>query len=118
MILLKHQKTKGANKMNEQAIAKEIQRQVMIPSKMVVMSWGVNEWRVLPEGKLEGGYCLGGLSFRVRGHHLKGHVCIHLMGDDTYTIRFLNVRMREVKKLEGIYCDQLQDLIDEVVEYK
>jgi len=102
--------------MDEKEIALTIKQQIQYPNKMVMFSWGVNDWTILSKGTMGDNYCLGGLAFRVRGHHLKGWVCIHLMGEDTYTIRFLNIRRREIKKYEGIYCDRLQELIDGVVE--
>ena len=58
-----------------------------------------------------------GLIFQVNGHHHKGFVLITLACNDTYTVRFLNFEYEEVKeKLTNVYCDELQEKIDIVIE--
>ena len=49
-------------------------------------------------------------SFRVNGHHHKGLVNIVLDGSDTFTIYYVSLIKREIKKIkEYIYIDQLID---------
>ena len=58
-----------------------------------------------------------GVSFKVTGRKLKGTVkVVYQEGADWYDIHFLNLRGREISKLDGIYCDQLAELIDGVIE--
>ena len=73
-----------------------------------VMSWGFNSPTTF-ENKA--------LFFKVSGRHHKGIVLITLAWDDTYTVRLLNNKWVEKAKFEGIYCDMLNEFIDEKVEY-
>lgn len=58
-----------------------------------------------------------GLLLKVNGHHHKGWVLITLAWNDTYTVRFFNQQYNQVKDtLTEVYCDLLQDTIDEVIE--
>ncbi|SEC65802.1 hypothetical protein SAMN04489761_3420 [Tenacibaculum sp. MAR_2009_124] len=58
-----------------------------------------------------------GLIFKVNGYHHRGWVLITLAFNDTYTVRFLNHKYEETKeKEENVYCDELQDRIDTVIE--
>ena len=58
-----------------------------------------------------------GLLLSVNGMNLKGFVFITLAWDDTYTVRFYNTKYNEVKpKLTNVYCDELTQRIDEVIE--
>lgn len=102
--------------MDRMEIAKTIMVQLRWPSISVYGSWGVSNPICLSSGKMGDGYALGGLAITVRGMLLRGRVEIHLMGDDTYTVRFFNVRYRMVKELTQVYCDELQVKIDEVIE--
>lgn len=59
-----------------------------------------------------------GLTFKLPSNITKGrisHVKIELTGRDDYNVKFLSIRgtkCKEVAALEGIYCDQLQDVIE------
>lgn len=57
-----------------------------------------------------------GLKFTVNGHHHKGDVLIVLDASDTYTVFILNNRARVLDKYEGVYFDQLFEVIDERIE--
>lgn len=58
-----------------------------------------------------------GLLFKVSGRKLKGTVRVMLdEGSDLYNLHFLNLRGREINKIEGVYFDQLAELIDGVIE--
>lgn len=94
-------------------IAKTIQQQLLTLGKIKVWSWGAHNWTAVNVDKNEG------LQFRVQGFKFKGTVQIILKGDDTYTILFIKgLRVPVIEKTyEGIYFDQMVDLIDNYVEY-
>jgi hypothetical protein len=52
------------------------------------------------------------LWFTVKGRYLKGSVLITLAWNDTYTVHFLNNKWEVVKKMEEVYCDCLNEVID------
>ena len=59
-----------------------------------------------------------GLILSVNGRNLKGFVLITLAWDGTYTVRFFNTKYNEVKdKLTNVYCDELTNRIDSIIEY-
>ena len=99
-------------------------------SRHRMMCWGVNSFMSM---KKEG--TLGTLRFKVNGLKFKGFVYISLNGTDTYDIEFVKVKRRKdeelsklwgktkfeeytvtEKEMNGIYCDQMNELIDEFVE--
>lgn len=56
------------------------------------------------------------LRFKVNGHHHKGHVYIFLNFMDTFDV-YLTSTDGEIKKVfEGIYIDEIFELLDEVIE--
>lgn len=58
-----------------------------------------------------------GLRFQVNGFIHKGWVVIEYNeGTDLFDIRLLSNQLKEVKFVEGIYVDQLVDVIDDMVE--
>lgn len=83
----------------------------------IVWSWGISKWVALTEKTL---------AIRVNARRLNGIVCITLHeGRDLYNVAFFsNKRISEVllnpsKKFEdidGVYCDQLVEMIDNVIE--
>ena len=56
------------------------------------------------------------LWFTVKGRYLKGNVLITLAWNDTYTVRFLNDKWETIKVLEGVFCDSLNEVIDNNIE--
>lgn len=70
-------------------------------------SWGANNFRNLQDKVL---------TFKVQGHHHKGYVCISLGWDDTYTIRLMTTQGRVKFKMEGVYFDELFEILDEKIE--
>jgi len=56
------------------------------------------------------------LFIKVNGFKHKGWVLITLGWDDTYTVRYLNGQYNEVDKQTGVYCDVLQETIDNRIE--
>lgn len=95
-------------------IAETIQQQLFAGGKMTVWSWGVRGWSA---GETAVGNSF--LAFRVSGFIFKGIVKVILWGDDTYTVQLIkNKKGVEVieKEVAGIYCDELTDVVDGMVE--
>ena len=89
-------------------IAKEILNQLRVLGGYKVMSWGAHNWTGTKDALL----------FKVNGHHFKGVVKITLNSMDLYDIEFFKGNTTEVvKKFEGIYFDDMVDVIDKYVEY-
>ena len=93
-------------------IAKTINEQLFWSiDKWTYFSWGVSKkvftfYNDMPS-----------LMMRVSGAIHKGWVVISLNeGSDTYEVRLLNVRKEEKAKYEDIYCDQLGEFIDGLIE--
>lgn len=58
-----------------------------------------------------------GLTFNVQGFLHKGWVSVEYNeGSDLFDIKLLTDQLKEVKSIEGIYVDQLIDVIDDTVE--
>ncbi len=91
---------------------KTIHAQLLGSAKMKVWSWGAHAWMQMDTLTLQ---------FKVQGHHFSGHVRIaYDEGDDLYNIHFGHWRNRQwknIETIEGVYCDQMVDVIDRKVEY-
>jgi hypothetical protein len=73
----------------------------------VVWSWGFHNPKPLENG----------LSFKVQGFLHTGWVLVEYNeSTDLFDIKLLSNRLKEVKFIEGIYIDQLIDVIDDNVE--
>ena len=73
----------------------------------IIWSWGFNSPIALTNG----------LQFKVEGFIFKGWVKItYNSGKDLFDIFLLNYQMEVVKKIDGIYFDQLVMVIDSEVE--
>ena len=97
------------------ATAKTIQEQILWSiNKWEYMSWGIRQ-RVAIE--YEG---MATLALRVSGAVHKGWVYIGLNeGMDCYEVRLLNVARTKVKRtLEEVYCDNLGQVLDGLIERK
>jgi len=112
---------------NEQQFARDIattiQQQLMVGhGKIRVMSWGQHALQAVTQKDLESlGITngLGGLKFKVKGHHHKGHVLVVLNGVDLYDVYICSIQKGEmiIKETEvDLYCDQIGYYIDEKVE--
>lgn len=93
-------------------IVKTIRAQLFASGAMKVWSWGSHAWMQMDELTLQ---------FKVQGRHFHGHVRVaYDEGYDLYNIHFGHWRNRQWKDLEtidGVYCDQMVDMIDQKVEY-
>lgn len=73
----------------------------------VVWSWGFHNPKPMDNG----------LAFKVQGFLHKGWVLVEYNEDsDLFNIKLLTDQFKEVKSIEGIYVDQLVDVIDDIVE--
>lgn len=57
------------------------------------------------------------LSFKIRGSKLVTHIKITLLSDDTCRMDFYKIRggnIKIVRVFEGIYCDQLRNVIRDI----
>ena len=96
------------SRVNDASIAQTILFQLKA-NFVVFLSWGSHKFVDMGDG----------LKFNVQGKKFKGQVIIKLNVDDTYTILFgqLTEEGWMLKKVyEGVYVDQLHELIDEYVE--
>jgi len=81
---------------------------ILRTSQNVVWSWGFNSPKPLENG----------LTFKVQGFLHKGWVTIEYNeGSDLFDITLLSNQLEEVKSIEGVYFDELVDVIDDAVEY-
>ena len=87
-------------------IANTIREQLYMGGRNKVWSWGSHAWK--------GGENF--LMFRVTGRVFRGVVKITVNSMDTYDIELMKLKGELVKRIEGIYCDNLTDVIDEFVE--
>ena len=97
------------------ATAKTIEQQILWSiNKWEYMSWGIRK-KVATE--YEG---MATLALRVSGAVHKGWVFISLNeGADCYEVRLLNVARTKVKRtLEEVYCDNLGEVLDSLIERK
>jgi hypothetical protein len=74
----------------------------------IPMSWGLHAPRIMKQNQC--------YRFMVAGHHHKGHVYIALNFMDTFDIYLTSSKGKIKKVLNGIYIDQLIEVIDNAVE--
>jgi len=87
-------------------VALIIRQQLFEGGRMKVFSWGANAWRAGDDF----------LHFRVTGRLFRGVVRITLNSMDTYDIKLMKVSGEVVKEINGIYNDQLTEVIDNAIE--
>lgn len=76
---------------------------------MVVFSWGLHNPMRLPEDK--------GIAFQVNGYKHQGWVKItYNEGADLFDIELLSDQKQYVRMIKDVYCDELVDVIDNLVE--
>jgi hypothetical protein len=80
-------------------------------SAFVLMSWGVTDYKETTYKEMQG------IRFKVNGFLFKGTVIVVLNeGADLYEIYCLNSDGKVVKSHDGIFCDELVDSIDKLIE--
>ena len=89
-----------------------IQRQLMWNVDIAIFfSWGVNKMKILLFRDMPT------LGINVSGLLHKGWVYISLNeGMDLYEITLLTSNYRVIKTIDEVYCDQLAQIVDELVE--
>lgn len=92
-------------------IASTIQQQITYPNKAVFWSWGASKYTY---GINEKGEAF--LRFKVNGRKFKGYVWVVYDFSDTYKISFASTHGNVKKEVADVYCDQLQEIIDDFVE--
>jgi hypothetical protein len=98
-------------------IAESINQQLNWKGLPVRWSWGIHALKALPEDTVNG--YSGGLQAKVNGRKFKGHLRIWLTGGDDYTVQlgqWRNDTFKIVKSMEGIYCDELANIVDISIE--
>ena len=82
---------------------------ILTSQLMVVFSWGLHNPTALPND--------GGLAFKVNGYKHRGWVIIRYNeGADLFDIELRTPAMKLVDQIEGVYFDQLVEVIDNAVE--
>ncbi|MFA5999375.1 MAG: hypothetical protein WC783_00140 [Candidatus Paceibacterota bacterium] len=81
---------------------------------VIPMSWGVSKRVFMREN--ESKKALGGLGFHVNGRKFKGYVNVWLTYMDEYLVELINNRGRVLKSFDGVYADDLADIIDKEIE--
>jgi hypothetical protein len=92
-------------------------------NKMKFLSWGAGAFKAFDENTFNKDLKhLGGLIFKVKGHHFKGHVMIRLNFLDYYNVNFGRLVKGEflpsdkIAPLVDVDCFELANLIDERIE--
>jgi hypothetical protein len=82
---------------------------ILKSQKTIMWSWGFNTPAALADNK--------GLAFKVNGFIHKGWVkVIYNEGNDLFNIVLINRKRTVVREIEGIYFDQLVEVIDNAIE--
>ncbi len=75
----------------------------------IILSWGFNTPAALQNNE--------GLLFKVNGFKHQGWVkVVYNEGKDLFIVFLLDPKMRDMKRINDVYFDQLIDVIDEAVE--
>jgi hypothetical protein len=94
--------------MEELQIAKTIVSQIMANDKWALGCYAAQKLETTPQQE----DFQGGLKFQCNGYNVKGYTTIQLHWNDTYTISFYNRNKNLIKIVEGVYCDQLVEVLD------
>jgi len=87
-------------------VAKTIQQQLFAFGQQKVMSWGARGWAAGENF----------LFFRVSANRHKGYIKITLNSMDTYDVQLLSMKRVVKKEWNGLYFDQLTEVIDNEIE--
>ena len=89
-------------------LARTIINQINATDKWFLPAVGATNFAAISE---KNGFA-GGLEFQVNGLKHKGWIKIRLTWADNYTISFINKNREIAKRVEGIYCDELIEVLD------
>ena len=112
--------------MDYKQVAETIRQQIKALDPYALWAYGASNMVAITSKGEDELFSHGGLSFKVKGLKHKGHIIVKLMGNDTYTIQawkiFMSGKKAGVadlkKEFTDVYCDQLVDVLDLVVEGK
>ena len=108
---------------NNLEVANTIRSQIRALDFWALGGWGANQYI----GSGPGDICFDGqeiirtqgyLKFQVKGSKFRGWILIALNAKDTYDIYAYTIRKIECKlrhHIEGIYCDQLVEILDDLI---
>lgn len=94
-------------------LAQTIMEQIKFPNIWVYGSWGAHNFIV---GASDNGKNEPVLMFKVNGMKFKGYVHIFYDWMDYYRIEFVSTHNNLKKVINEVYCDELQEKIDNFVE--
>ncbi len=99
--------------MTDMTIATTILSQIKALDPMAMFAWGVRNPMALDDG----------IQFDVNGLKFKGKVIIKLNAMDLYDITFGRMNRKTLEfdvkhTAEGVYCDQLVEILDHYIEGK
>jgi hypothetical protein len=80
---------------------------VLTHNKIIYFTWGVSK-KYNVDSK--------GLLLKVNGHHHKGYIFITLTWEDLYNVHLISTHGNIKESIEGIYFDQLTEIIDNKIE--
>lgn len=87
---------------------------ILLYQPTILMSWGFQHPTIMKSTENE----VGGIKFMVSGLIFKGWVHIlYNEGTDLFDIKLITSKGIERKFIEGVYFDELVDVIDENVEW-
>lgn len=89
-------------------LAQTILDQIKFGDRYALGAWGATHFAAISESQ----EFQGGLTFQIKALKLTGWVKICLRWLDDYTILFIDENREVVKTCEGVYCDQLVEVID------
>lgn len=93
-------------------IAKTIIKQIQYADRWFLPAVSASNFLALDQGT----EYQGGVRFKVNGLKHKGIVEIGLRYVDDYTITFLSKTGEELRKVEGVYCDMLVEILNWIEE--
>lgn len=110
-------------------IAKTIRSQIVATDKMALTAWGARNFVFLSEIKIGNTWFRGGLQFEVNGLKFQGIIQIRLNGSDVYEIEaiqktqtrkngFVQHSKITVEHIKDVFCDELVDELDLIIEGK
>ena len=97
------------NKFDSRFIVQETLDQLRYTTlnKIKVMSWGAHKFKNLDDR---------GLLFEVNARRHKGFILITLHYTDTYNVYLISRTGKIKKEMNGVYCDELTERIDDAIE--
>ena len=90
-----------------------ILQQIQYPNKVIFFSWGAKGFTM---GQSNDEFKEPCLMFKVKGMKFKGYVHIFYNWADYYRVEFVSTHKNLKNVVDMVFCDNLQEVIDEYVE--